>query len=459
MQQDSAEQSVHWSSSGVFVLATAGATIGLGNVWRLPYLAGEYGGGAFVLIYVLALVVMALPLLVAQLLLARGVRADLVTMLRHWARTSGLHRAWAVTGHLALLGAVLVLSYYSVIAGWSMAYLMRALAGGLEGVAGEGLREMFLGLVGDPERGLAWHTIFMVISTVLVAHGVRGGLEPVARWLVTAALVAVVALALVASGRGQDAALTHLFQPDFGALGWRGIVEALHQAFFSLSLGVGVILAFGAYLREDASLLRSGGAVVALDIGFALTAGFAVMALLVATGQAPATGLKLVFEALPAATSGVGGTSLSTLFFFMLVLVSLTSAVALMEPVVVWVMRRFEASRVGAATGVGMVVWLLGLGTLLSFNLLSRTTLLGRTIFDWSSQLSSRLLLPVVGLLICLFVGRFLHPARLRTLWQVGDRPRGFDVWYWLLRYPARIGLILVLLYSVGIFAFLEGLW
>lgn len=461
MQQDDAPspRAVYWSSPAVFVLAAAGAAIGLGNVWRLPFLAGEYGGGAFLLVYVLALVFMGLPLLLAELVLGRGARGDLVGMLRQWARGSRLHGAWSAVGYLALAGAVLVLSYYSVIAGWSTAYLLRSAAGVLDGLDSAGLREMFLGLVSDPEKGLGWHTIFMVAATVCVAHGVRRGLEPVARWLVTGALLVLLLLVVIAAREGGDAAVTHLFRPDFGALGWRGVVEAVHQAFFSLSLGVGVMLAFGGYLREDTSLVRVAAAVVFLDVVFALAAGFAVMALLAAGGEAPAAGLKLVFEAVPAAATAAGGGWVSTLFFFMLLLVTLTTAVGLMEPVVVWAMARFRISRIFATTATGLLIWFLGLGTLLSFNLMATYTFMDRTVFDWLSLLSSRLLLPGVGLLLCLFAGRFVSPDRLIAVWGVSDGARGFAVWHWMLRYPARIGLILVLLYSVGVFAFLEGLW
>lgn len=218
------------------------------------------------------------------------------------------------------------------------------------------------------------------------------------------------------------------------------------------------MLAFGAYLREDTPLFRVGVAVVALDMAFAVAAGFAVMAMLISTGQAPAAGLKLIFEAIPAAAAATGDW-VSTLFFFMLLLVTLTSAVGLMEPVVVWASNRFRISRTYAALTAGSIIWFLGLGTLLSFNLMADATLLGRTVFDWLSQLSSRLLLPAAGLMLCLFAGRFLNPERLREAWTPGDGSRSFAVWYWTLRYPARIGLILVLLYSVGVVAFVENLW
>lgn len=455
MQQEASDSPAHWSSPTVFVLAAAGAAIGLGNVWRLPYLAGEYGGGAFLLVYLLAMVVMGLPLLVAELLLGRGARGDLVSMLGTWVRENRLHRSWSLVGYLALAGAALVLSYYSVIAGWSTAYLLRSAAGNLQGLDAAGLRETFLGLVGDPERGLAWHTLFMVAATICVARGVRRGLEPVARWLLSGALIALAVLVVVAVGRGTDTVLIQLFRPDFAALGWRGVIEALHQAFFSLSLGVGVMLAFGAYLHEGTSLLRVGTAVMALDLAFTLVAGFAVMVLLVSADLAPAAGMQLVFEAMPAATGGW----VSTLFFFMLLLVTLTSAVGLMEPVVVWVAARFGVSRVAAATATGLSIWFLGLGTLLSFNLMATFTLFDKTVFDWLSLLSSRVLLPAAGLLLCLLAGRFLNPARLRDAWATGDGGRSFAVWHWTLRYPARVGLILVLLYSVGVVAFVENLW
>lgn len=448
----------YWSSPATFVIAAAGAVIGLGNVWRLPYLAGEYGGGAFLAVYAAALAAMALPLLIAELVLGRGARADLVTMLRRWARRAGLSSNWAWLGYLPLLGAVAVLSYYSVIAGWSMAYVMRAAGGALSPDA-QALHGEFLSLVGDPEKGLGWHTIFMIVATVCVAQGLRRGIEPAARWALAAAFLLVATLVTAtALGDGAGPALRYLLAPDFSALGWRGVAEALHQAFFTLSLGVGVMLAFGVYLPDEAPLWRIGAAVVALDTVFALAAGFAVTAMLFAADVSPAAGLKLIFEAVPATVGEPLGGWLVVSFFLMLVLVSLTSAIGLMEPLVFWVVRRFRKTRGRASALTGLGVWFVGLGTLLSFNLLADATLLDRTVFDWLSQLSGRLLLPVVGLLLCVFVGRFLPGTLLTEHWS-GPPGRDFRLWRWLLRYPSRIGLLLVLLYSVGVFTFVDNLW
>ncbi len=434
-------------------MAAAAAVIGLGNVWRLPVLAGEYGGGAFLLVYGLALGAMALPLLVGELMLGRGARSDLVSMIGRWAQASGLSRRWGIMGYLALLGAVMVLSYYSVIAGWSMAYFLRSAAGLLEGLDRSGLRAGFVELAGDPERGLGWHTIFMVAATACVAQGLRRGIEPTARWMLVGAVLALLGLLAMATGDGFTAAVHFLFRPDFAALGWRGVIEAFHQAFFSLSLGVGVMLAYGAYLPDGSSLVRVSLAVMLLDTMFALLAGLAIITLVLGAGMTPESGLPLVFELLP--TAGAGGWTV-TLFFFMLMLVTLTSAVGLLEPLVVWLMARLQTSRVVAASMTGTLVWFIGLGTLLSFNVLADVRLLDRTLFDWLSMLSSRFLLPAFGLLLCVFIGRFLPLAALRDAWA--DKP-WFGLWHWLLRYPTRIGLIAVLLHSMGVFEFLERLW
>lgn len=448
------DSSTTWSSPRAFVVTAAGAVIGLGNIWRLPQLAGDYGGGAFIIVYVLALVAMALPLLVAQLALGRGRRADLVAMIGAWAASHGLSRWWRWLGGLALVGAALVLSYTSVIAGWSMAYLVRSAAGALAALPAQGLHQEFVTLVGDPERGLGWHTMFMVAVALAVAHGVRRGLEPVARWLLAVAFLALVALVVAAAlGEGAAPAAALFWRMDFAALGWRGAFEALHQAFFSLSLGVGVMLAFGVYLRDDTPLLPAALAVVALDALFACAAGFAVSALVFAAGATPSAGLALVFEAMPAAV----GAPTAALFYLMVLLVALTSATALMEPVVVWAMRAYRTDRLTASTGAGLVIWFMGLGTLLSFNLLAEATLLGRTVFDWLALISADILLPLVGLLLCLFAGRFIPAPALARAW--GDTGWGFRSLRWLLRYPARIGLILVLLYALGAVTLVVNFW
>lgn len=448
-----------WSSPAAFVFAASAVVIGLGNVVRMPYLVAEYGGGAFLLVYFLALIVMGLPLLVAELMLGRGARSDLVSMLAEWASRAGLSRFWGWSGYAALAGAAMVLSYYSVIAGWSLAYVPRATSGVLGSLDAAGMREQFLALVSDPEKGLGWHTMFMVATTICAAHGVRRGLEPVSRRLL--AVMSLLLLALVAFAATLDGAwqaLLVLFRPDFLALGWQGVIEALHQAFFTLTLGAGVMLAFGAYLRDEVELWRVGLAVVLLDTLFTIAAAYAVIAILGAAGIPLIDGLQLVFESVPAALVQIGSGWFAVLFFLMVLLVSLTSAVGLMEPIVVWLRRQFGMSRVYAATTAGLSIWFLGLGTLLSFNLWSNFTLLGRTFFEWLSLLSTSIILPLFGAVICVFVGRFLPAPLIAEEWS-GSRGSAFESWRWLLRYPARVGLIIVVLYAVGVFSLIRHFW
>lgn len=451
---------IYWSSPSAFVLAATGAAIGLGSVWRLPALAGEYGGGAFLLVYGVAMFAMCLPVLLAQLLLGRGVRGDIASSIRGWAVTGGQHRAWTVIAYLALAGAVMVLSYYSVIAGWSMGYLVRSASGALDALSDDNLRQKFLALVGDPEKGLGWHTIFMVIAVICVSHGVHRGLERTTQAALAVSVVALLLMLWLVNRQDHLAqAVVYLLQPDFSALGWRGVVEALHQAFFSLSLGVGVMIAFGSYLREETSLLRVSLAVVVLNLLFTVFIGLIVSAAILGAGMRPEPGLRLIFETFPAAAAVNGGSWVVTLFFLLLLLVTLTTAVGLMEPIVVWIMARFRMKRIFATTSTGLIVWFLGLGTLLSFNLLANATLLDRTVFDWLSLLSSRFVLPLVGLLICVFVGRYLPPPALSKAWAPSSSHAGLEVWRAALRYPARIGLIAVLLYSAGVFDWVVHIW
>lgn len=451
----------YWSSQPAFVLVAAGATIGLGNIFSLPFLLGQYGGGAFLLVYVLALFFVALPLLMAELLIGRRGRANLITTMRvlgdeaqvHW------HGVWMALAWLGLLGAGLVLSYFSVIAGWSMAFTIRAAAGMLSDKNPEAMREILLALVGDPERSLTWHTMFMITATIFVAHG-RAGLERVTRYLVPLAFISLLAL-IVSAGFAGDlwAGLRVMLTPDFSRLGWEGALEALQQAFFSLALGMGVMVTLGLYLPERVSLPNVGGAIILVDLAFALMSGLAVFGFIFATGEVPTHGVGLVFQQLPLVIGEHPGSQYMLIFLYLsLFVATLTAALGLMEPTVVWLMERNQLSRSMASTMTGVTIWLLGLGTLLSFNAWEGLTFFGKTIYQWIELLTGHILLPLVGVAICVFVSRAMHVEVLREAWGGGNR-WSFDVWRFCLRYPARIGLILVLLYSMGLFKLIEHLW
>lgn len=450
----------YWQSYRGFLWVAAGAAIGIGNIARLPWLAGEYGGAIFLLAYFLFLALVSWPLLVSEWMIGRWTREDLISGLGRLTEASRTWRGWVLIGSLSLLAAVLVLSYYSVIAGWSMAYGLRAAGGVLSHLDSAGVQGVFFGLAQDPERSLAWHTIFMVIACIVVASGVRDGIERSAGYLVPAAIALMAGLFVYAYTSGDtQSAVHHMLAPDWSRFGWRGALEALHQAFFTMGLGLGAMVAYGSYLPANAPLLRLAAGVVALDTVFSLVAGSALYALIFAAGLDPAPGLTVLFQVFPLAlTQLTGSAGVAAVVYGVMFLITLTAATALMEPAVRFLVERLRITRVAAAVACAILIWFLGLGTLLSFNIMQGVEVLGRNFFDWLQWLTGRLLLPLIGLLLCVFVGRILPADLVDEMWGGGGR-RAQRVWRWLLRFPVRVGLIALLLYCIGFIDFLVGLW
>ncbi|HUR40821.1 MAG TPA: sodium-dependent transporter [Verrucomicrobiae bacterium] len=449
----------YWRSSGGFVLVAAGTTIGIGNIARLPYLAGEYGGAIFLFAYVFFLAMVAWPLLVAEWLIGRWTREDLISGLGRLAGTARLSRAWSLIGVLALVSAVLVLSYYSVIAGWSLAYGLRAAGGVLNGLDQAGVQSVFFGLAQDPERSLAWHTIFMVVACLIVASGVRDGIERAARYLVPAAFALMFGVFIFAYGSGDtQAAIHHMLTPQWSRFGWRGMMEALHQAFFTLGLGLGAMVAYGTYLPRQAPIARFAVVVVLLDTVFSLVAGAALYAIIFAAGLDPAPGLTVLFQVFPLALSqGAVDGSMAMIVYAVMFLITLVAASALMEPAVRYLVERMRITRAAAAVGCAIGIWFLGLGTLLSFNIMQSVELLDRNFFDWLQWLTGRFALPLVGLMLALVV-HILPNDLIDELWGDGSR-QVQAVWRWMIRFPVRISLMALLLYCVGFIDAMVALW
>jgi NSS family neurotransmitter:Na+ symporter len=450
----------YWQSYRGFLWVAAGAAIGIGNIARLPWLAGEYGGAIFLLAYFLFLGLVSWPLLVSEWMIGRWAREDLISGLGRLTQASRTGRGWTLIGGLSLLVAVLVLSYYSVIAGWSMAYGLRAAGGVLAKADSASVQGIFLGLAQDPERSLAWHTIFMVIACIIVASGVRDGIERAASYLVPAAIALMAGVFVYAYTAGDtQSAVLHMLAPNWSRFGWRGALEALHQAFFTLGLGVGAMVAYGSYLPANAPLLRLAAGVIVLDTLFSIVAGSALYALIFAAGLDPAPGLTVLFQVFPLALTQLSGSAgVASIVYSVMFLITLTAAAALMEPAVRFLVERLRITRAAAAVACAILIWFLGLGTLLSFNIMQSVEVLGRNFFDWLQWLTGRLLLPLIGLLLCVFVGRILPTDLVDEMWGPGS-PRAQAVWLWLLRFPVRVSLIALLLYCVGFIDFLVGLW
>lgn len=455
--------SIHgqWSSKLVFVLAATGSAVGLGNIWRFPYLAGEYGGGAFVLVYLACILCIGLPVMMAEIMLGRRGRQSPMNTMSALARQEGLSRYWALLGWLGVLAGFLILSFYSVIAGWALSYVFRSAGGIFDDMDPDAVRGVFDALVGDPERLLAWHTIFMVMTVVVVMRGVKSGLEQAVKVMMPTLFISLLLLVGYAMSAGEFAqALKFMFTPDFSRLTGDAILMAMGQAFFSLSLGMGAIMVYGSYLSSQASIFRTSLAVASADTMVALLAGLAIFPIILASGLATAQGPALIFVSLPLAFAQMPmGEVFGALFFVLLVLAAWTSSISLMEPATAWLVENRGMNREPAAMLVGVITWLLGIGTVLSFNVWSspigftlnlggESVFVGGTIFQMVDYLASNVLLPIGGLLIALFVGwRMTRKAVIEEL-GMGSAAL-FNAWYYVLRFAAPVGILLIFLKAV----------
>ncbi len=447
-----------WSSHWAFILAASGCAVGLGNVWRFPYLAGENGGGAFVLVYLLTVALIGIPIMMAEVMLGRRARQSPVNAMRTLAATEGTSRHWQYLGWLGIVGGFVILSYYSVIAGWTLAYIFRVGSGQFALSTGDSVRNIFAEFVGDPERLLAWHTLFMLMTAGVVARGVQSGLEQANRVMMPALFVLL--LVLIGYAMHTDhfgAGLAFLFSPDFDRLTGAGVIAAMGQAFFSLGLGMGAIMIYGSYMPKTSSIVSATFTVALTDTLVAVLAGVAIFPLVFANGLAPAGGPSLVFQALPLAFGQMpGGAFFGALFFILLVFAAWTSSISLMEPAVAWLVERHGFIRWKASAWVGVAAWLLGIVSILSFNRWAFAfDFLGARkssgLFDLLDILTANIMLPVSGILICVFSGWVMRRAHSREELDIRF-PRGYNVWLALVKYVSPVLVFLVLLNLLNVF-------
>jgi neurotransmitter:Na+ symporter, NSS family len=446
--------SIHgqWSTRLAFILAATGSAVGLGNIWRFPYIVGDNGGGAFVLVYLACILLIGLPIMMAEILLGRRGRQSPINTMISVAREEGLSRGWGLMGWIGVLAGFLILSFYSVIAGWALAYVFKSGSGGFIGLDAEGSAAMFGAMLASPEALLAWHTIFMVMTAMVVARGVQSGLERAVTILMPLLVLLLVVLVGYSMAHGEFmAGVQFLFQPDFSALSANAVLLAMGQAFFTLSLGMGAIMVYGSYLSSEASVAKTSGAVVAADTLVALLAGLAIFPILFAAGLSPGQGPGLIFVTLPLAFAEMPmGLYFGTVFFVLLVFAAWTSAISLIEPAVAFLVENLSLTRVFATTLVAMFAWLLGIAALLSLNVWSGYTLFDMGVLDLLDYLTANILLPLGGFLIALFVGWRMTERSVQSELRLR---LGFvyGVWYFLVRYVAPIAILLVFLRAVGV--------
>jgi len=449
-----------WSGRLVFILAATGSAVGLGNIWKFPYITGENGGGAFVLIYLICIACIGIPIMMAEIMLGRRGRQSPINTMRDLAEEVGANKYWKYLGWSGVIAGLLILSYYSVIAGWALAYVFRTASGVFINVTGDGASSLFSRFIADPEKLLAWHTIFMVMTMAVVARGVKGGLEKAVRFLMPTLFVILIILLGYAMNLGEfSRGVEFLFNPDFSKISANGILAAMGHAFFTLSLGMGAIMVYGSYLPKNVSIAKTSVVIAVMDTTVALIAGLIIFPIVFANGLEPGSGPGLIFQTLPIAFGHMpGGVFFGTLFFVLLVFAAWTSAISLIEPAVAWLVENRGYTRVYAAVVMGMVTWVIGLLTVLSFNAWSNVKPLSMisgfensTAFDLLDFLTANIMLPLGGLLIALFVGWKMKRETSMQELDINDKMHvGYRIWRVLVKYVAPIAVAIVFLKVTG---------
>jgi len=445
-----------WSSRLAFILAATGSAVGLGNIWKFPYVTGENGGGAFVLVYLLCIAVVGIPIMMAEVMIGRRGGRSTVKSLSLIAQHDRLKPARKLVGAIGILAGFLILSFYSVIGGWAISYVGTTASGQLAGQSADTVGAIFSGLLSDPTKLLAWHTLFMAMVMVVVVRGVRSGLERAVSILMPALfvlLLIVVGYAMTTGHFGQAAAF--LFQPDFSKLTTSGILVALGHAFFTLSLGMAVMMAYGSYLPKNISIAKTSITVSVIDTGVALLAGLAIFPIVFANGLEPGAGPGLIFQTLPLAFGQMPmGSLFGTLFFVLLIFAAWTSGISLLEPIVEWLEERKGMNRTVSTLGAGFVCWGLGIASILSLNLWSDFAPLGfvpmlegKTIFDLLDFFTANIMLPLGGLLVALFAGWVMSRQAMER--ELALSPAMFNLWLITVRFITPVAVAVVFIYNL----------
>jgi len=442
-----------WSSRLAFLFATIGFSVGLGNIWRFPWLAGENGGGAFVIIYILCVALIALPIVIAELMIGRRGRLSPAASIAAVARAEGRSTGWRIGGIIAILSTFLISTFYVVIGGWTLAYCWYAATGALSGIDTPTAQALFDGLLASPSKLMFWTLMFLIPNVLIVGRGIQGGLERATKLLMPLLFATLVGLCILALVRGDAAAgLSFLFAPDFSEVGASTFAAALGQAFFSVGVGMAGMMMYGAYLPKDVKIPGTAAIVASADTLVAVLAGIAIFPFLFAQGLEPAQGPGLMFVVMPVAlqSTGIAG-PVAFAFFLLLAIAALTSAIALFETVVaVGEERGMRRSR--SVYGLALAIGACSLLSVFSFNIWADVHPLsaipgfaGKTFFDVIDWLTSNVGLTVAGLISALIAGRVMSSSAVADELGVSVNHPGFRLWRFLIRWPVPLAVAVLI--------------
>jgi len=447
-----------WSGRLAFILASIGAAVGLGNIWKFPYTLGSSGGSAFVLVYVIAILLVATPIMLAEMIIGRRARRSAPAAMQKLALEHGASRKWSFVGWMGLFALFLVLSFYSVIAGWTAAYLVKTASGSMSGLSPAEVGANFGNFLHEPGQMVFWHFLFTAATVFVVSRGVRIGLERLVKVLMPALLITLVALVINSAVVGDfSAAVDFLFTADISKLTPVVVLAAVGQAFFSVNVGVGAVLTYSAYLPKEVNLFRSAIIVALGDTLVALLAGLAIFPIVFANNLDPGEGPGLIFVTLSTAFAQMpGGALVGSAFFAMIIFAALTSSISMLESMTARVYEIRGVSRTAAAVLIGSGTFLVGLITVFSFSTWETTYPLGqfavfagKTPFDLIDYLVSNILMPLGGMLYALFAGWWL--TKDTCLDEIGLNDGAvFRLWLLLVRVIAPLAVAAVFVFNLA---------
>ena len=399
-----------WIGKWTFILAATGSAVGLGNIWGFPYKAGTNGGGAFVLIYLGCILIIGIPIMISEIILGRRAGNSPINAMRSVALESNRSSSWQIVGWSGIFSGILILSFYSVIAGICLNYIF--ISASSSGTISS--PEQFTNVISSPINLILWHTVFMILTALIVSAGIKDGIGRMVKILMPLLGFLMIFMVIYSIVNGDfSRAMSFLFAPDFSNVTSDTLLQAMGQAFFSLSLGMGSIMAYGAYMPKDQKVVSTSFTVASLDTLIAILAGLAIFPIIFAFNLEPNSGPGLVFVSMLSAFNQMQfGQIIGPLFFILLSVAALSSSISLLEPGVAYLSEENILSRRRSAEIISFFVWILGIGSALSFNIWSDFSLIGdRNFLDSMDFIANQILLPLGGMLIAIFVGWFMKKS------------------------------------------------
>lgn len=445
-------QHEQWSSKIGFILAAAGSAIGLGAIWKFPYIAGTNGGGVFLVIFILFTIFFGAPMLFAEFVIGRSTQKDAISSYRSIAP----HSSWHWVGIIGVVSSFVLLSFYSVVGGWIISYTIRSFTGALSGLSNEQYANLFGQIISNPWEAIIAQLVFLILTIIVVQGGIKNGIEKANKYMMPALFILFIVLVIRSlTLEGGAEGINFFLMPDFSEITSDTLIMALGQSFFALSIGNSIMVTYSSYLSKQESLPRSVTSIVSLNIFISLLAGLTIFPAVFALGFEPDSGPALVFIIFPAVFEQLSyGGIFFTIFMILLLFATLTSAFSILEIMVATIAKDDANKRKRAAWLSGIFVFIIGIPSALSFGVLGNfKPIFNKTIFDLADYFVSNIALPGGALLIALFVGLKIpkHVLKEELLRSSSMSTKLFTLWYWSIRFIVPVGILIVFLNALGI--------